>query len=108
MEGFFSKLLLIFFTSLGVVLGAAIIGSLAPILVGQPPLRTMTRIAMEIKIWAIAAAMGGTFSAIEILSQGLFEGQLRIFIKQLIFIVIAFIGAQIGYWIIQTLAGGKS
>ncbi|MDN5326472.1 MAG: hypothetical protein PWP41_1168 [Moorella sp. (in: firmicutes)] len=107
MEGFLPKLLLIFFTALGVVLGAAIVGSLAAILVGQPPLRTMTRLALEIKIWAIAAAMGGTFSAIEILGQGLLEGQFRILIKQLLFIIVAFFGAQVGYWLIQNLAGGK-
>lgn len=107
MEGFFPKLLLIFFTALGVVLGAAVIGSLAAILVGQPPLRTMTRLALEIKIWAIAAAMGGTFSAIEILGQGLLEGQLRVLIKQLLFIITAFSGAQVGYWLIQVLAGGE-
>ena len=107
MDGFFPRLLLIFFTALGVVLGAAIIGSLAAVLVGQPPLRTMTRLALEIKIWAIAAAMGGTFSAIEILGQGIMEGQFRILLKQLLFIIIAFAGAQVGYWLIQNLAGGK-
>ncbi|MGI9862003.1 YtrH family sporulation protein [Moorella naiadis] len=107
MDAFFPRLLLIFFTALGVVLGAAIIGSLAAVLVGQPPLRTMTRLALEIKIWAIAAAMGGTFNAIEILGQGIMEGQLRILLKQLLFIIIAFAGAQVGYWLIQNLAGGK-
>ncbi|CEP65995.1 Sporulation protein YtrH [Moorella glycerini] len=107
MDGFFPKLLLIFFTALGVVLGAAVVGSLAAVLVGQPPLRTMTRLALEIKIWAIAAAMGGTFSAIEILGQGLLEGQFRVLAKQLLFIIVAFIGAQVGYWLIQNLAGGK-
>lgn len=107
MEGFLPKLLLSFFTALGVVLGAAVIGSLAAILVGHPPLRTMTRLALEIKVWAIAAAMGGTFSAIEIISQGLLEGHLRVLTKQLLYIIMAFIGAQVGYWLIQALAGGE-
>jgi hypothetical protein len=106
-DGFFPRLLLIFFTAMGVVLGAAVVGSLAAVIVGQPPLRTMTRLALEIKIWAIAAAMGGTFSAIEILGQGLLEGQFRVLAKQLLFIIMAFIGAQVGYWLIQNLAGGK-
>ncbi|QGP90969.1 Sporulation membrane protein YtrH [Neomoorella glycerini] len=107
MDGFFPKLLLIFFTALGVVLGAAVVGSLAAVIVGQPPLRTMTRLALEIKIWAIAAAMGGTFSAIELLGQGFLEGQFRVLAQQLLFIIVAFIGAQVGYWLIQNLAGGK-
>jgi len=105
-EGFIPKLLLSFFTALGVVLGAAIIGSLAAILVGHPPLRAMTRLALEIKIWAIAAAMGGTFNAIEILGQGLLEGQVRILFKQVLYIIVAFFGAQVGYWLIYALTGG--
>lgn len=107
MEGFLPKLLLIFFTALGVVLGAAVVGSLAAILVGYPPLRTMVRLALDMKVWAIAAAMGGTFSAIEIISQGLLAGHLRVLAKQLLYIIVAFVGAQVGYWLIQALAGGK-
>jgi hypothetical protein len=107
MEGFWPRLLLSFFTALGVVLGAAVVGSLAAILVAQPPLRTMVRQALDMKVWAIAAALGGTFSAIEMINQGIMEGQLSVLVKQLLYIIMAFVGAQVGYWLIQALAGGK-
>ncbi|MDN5347747.1 MAG: hypothetical protein PWP65_1311 [Clostridia bacterium] len=107
MEGFLPRLLLIFFTALGVVVGAALVGSLAAVLVGQAPLRTMARLALEIKIWAVAAAIGGTFAALEVLEIGLFEGQFRALIKQLLYIIAAFAGAQAGYFIIAALTGGQ-
>jgi len=100
------RLLLSFFTALGVVLGAALLGPLAAVLVGQPPLRTMIRQAHNIKMWAVAAAMGGTFSTMEMLSRGIMEGQVRILVKQLLYIMVAFIGAQTGCWLIQGLGGG--
>lgn len=107
METFGQKTLLIFFTSLGVVLGASITGSIAAVFAQVPPLRTMVRIADDIKIWAIVAAIGGTFSAIEILGSGLFEGEIRATVKQLLFIICSFLGASFGQWLITTLAGGK-
>lgn len=107
MEGFFPKVLLIFFTALGVVVGAALAGSLAAVIVGQAPLRTMARLALEIKIWAIAAAIGGTFAALEVLEIGFFEGQFRAVVKQFFYIIAAFAGAQTGYFLITTLTGGQ-
>ncbi|MHB1126736.1 MAG: YtrH family sporulation protein, partial [Bacillota bacterium] len=62
MTSFGPRMFLVFFVALGVVLGAALVGSLAAVLVGEPPIRTMTRLAQEIKIWAIVAAIGGTFT----------------------------------------------
>lgn len=107
METFSQKMLLIFFTSLGVVLGASLFGSVAAVFVKIPPLRTMVRLADDIKIWAIVAAIGGTFSAIEILGSGLFEGEIRATVKQLLFIISSFMGASVGQWLISCLAGGK-
>ncbi|HBT47283.1 MAG TPA: hypothetical protein DEA73_05315 [Peptococcaceae bacterium] len=107
MEGFFPKLLLVFFTALGVILGASLVGSLAALLAGQPPLRTMAQLALDIKIWAMVAAIGGTFTALEVLELSLLEGQFRALVKQLLLIIGAFAGAQVGYFIITSLAGGK-
>ncbi|MBZ4686742.1 MAG: hypothetical protein PWQ96_1031 [Clostridia bacterium] len=107
MDSFAPRFLLVFCTSLGVVLGAALIGSLAAVITGGQPIRIMLKIAYEIKIWAIAAAIGGTFTTIEILESGLFEGELRIVIKQLLYFFSAFLGAQLGYSLIAIIAGGK-
>lgn len=107
MNSFGEKFLLVFCTSLGVVIGAALIGSLATILTGNPPIKTMLKIANDIKIWAIAAGIGGTFTTIEILQTGLFEGHFTVVIKQLLYFVAAFFGAQTGYSIIVAVVGGK-
>ncbi len=105
METFVNKTVLIFFTALGVMLGASIIGSLAAVLVGEPPIGTMLKLAKEIKIWAIVAAIGGTFSTFEVLESGLFQGEVRAVVKQLIYIVSALAGAQFGHYLLLTISG---
>ncbi|MBO8168973.1 MAG: YtrH family sporulation protein [Thermoanaerobacteraceae bacterium] len=107
MESFSQKIFLILFTALGVELGASLVGSLAAVINNGPPLKTMTKLAYEIKIWAIVAAIGGTFTTIEILEMGLFEGELVTVLKQILYIISAFVGAQLGYVIITWLAGGQ-
>ena len=67
----------------------------------------MVRQALSIKLWAIAAAMGGTFSTMEIISQGLFGGRQVVLIKQLLYVIMAFAGAQVACWLVQALAGGN-
>ncbi|MGF7185646.1 type III secretory pathway component EscS [Desulfitispora alkaliphila] len=107
MENFPHKLLLIFFTSLGVVMGAALIGSIAALFTSNPPVKTMIKLANEIKIWAMVAAIGGTFTAFEVLELGIFEGKLLDLAKQVVFIISAFLGAQVGEYLVTTLAGGR-
>lgn len=105
---FEQKMVIIFFTALGVVLGAALIGSGAAIIVRQPPATTMLRLAGEIKIWAMVAAIGGTFTAFEVLESGIFEGEFRAVIKQLLYVISSFAGAQVGYFLILYLTGGRN
>ncbi|NLJ99800.1 MAG: hypothetical protein GX318_01005 [Clostridia bacterium] len=107
MTNFLNKFLLIGLTALGVVLGAALIGSLSVIFTREAPARTMLRLAYEIKIWAIVAALGGTFSTIEVMELGLFEGEITALLRQFIYILGAFLGAQLGYFIIYSLVGGR-
>lgn len=107
METFINKLVLIYFTALGVLLGASLVGSLSAVLVREPPLMTMLKLARDVKIWAIAAAIGGTFSTFEILEGGIFQGEMRSVIKQLFYIVSALAGAQTAHYLILALCGGK-
>lgn len=107
MDSFSNKLILVFFTALGVVLGAALLASLAALITEQPPIRIMTKVAGEIKIWAMVAAIGGTFTTIEILESGIFEGKISDALNQVFLIIGAFIGAQVGQFLISTLSGGK-
>ncbi|KNZ68276.1 Sporulation membrane protein YtrH [Thermincola ferriacetica] len=103
MERFSAKLLFIFFTALGLMLGGSIIGSLSALLTGHGPQRVMLKLAREIKIWAIVAAIGGTFDSLHILESGILEGEVRAVAKQLLFILGAFTGAHLGYIIISAL-----
>ncbi|WP_027363745.1 YtrH family sporulation protein [Desulfotruncus alcoholivorax] len=105
MDVFPNKMVLIFFTALGIIIGAALIGSFAAILCREPPVGTMLKLAREIKVWAIVAAIGGTFSTIEILESGLFQGEVRAVVKQLIYIISALAGTQTGYYILMMLSG---
>ena len=105
METFSHKTVLIFFTSLGMMLGASVVGSLAAVLVGEPPIGTLLKLAREIKIWAIVAAIGGTFSTFEVLESGLFQGEVRAVVKQLLYIISALGGAQFGHYLLLTISG---
>lgn len=107
MPSFWQKSLLIFFTALGVELGGTLIGTLAAVFIGQSPIKTMTKLAVDLKIWAIVAAIGGTFTTIEILEIGILQGQLTAVAKQFIFILSAFWGAHAGLLMITGLVGGN-
>ena len=107
MEAFQHKVILVFCTALGMMLGASLIGSLAALLAKEPPVTTMLKLAREIRIWAVAAALGGTFSFLEVLESGLFEGEVRAMIKQLCFVVSAIAGTQVGYYFLLVLVGDK-
>lgn len=105
MHAFSHKCILIFFTAMGIVLGSSLLGSFAAVLVKEPPMSTMLKLAKEIKIWAIVAAIGGTFSTFEIIESGLFKGELRPLVKQLLYIFVAIVGTQFGYCLIFFLSG---
>ncbi|MGI6704044.1 MAG: YtrH family sporulation protein [Clostridia bacterium] len=105
MLSFLSNIVLNFFIALGVVLGGSVFGALAAVLTGQPPLKTMIDVADSIKIWAIAVALGGTFSSFRVLEQGLFKGEIKSLIRQLLYIFFAMGGAQLGYVILYLIKG---
>ncbi|MDD2553193.1 MAG: YtrH family sporulation protein [Desulfotomaculaceae bacterium] len=102
---FEKNLILIFFTAMGILLGATLVGSLAAVIVREPPLGTMLRLAREMKIWAVVAAIGGTFSTIEILESGILKGEIIAVLKQIFFIVSAMAGTHLGYLIVLAIAG---
>lgn len=105
MVSFISNIILNFFIALGVILGGSVFGALAAALTGQPPLKTMIDVADSIKIWAIAVALGGTFSSFRVLEQGLFKGEIKSLIRQLLYVFFAMGGAQLGYVILYLING---
>lgn len=103
MSHFASTALTNLFIAFGVILGASLCAGLAALINNQPPLKTMVDVAAALKIWAIAIALGGTFSSLEIIEKGVFSGEIRSLIKQLLFILVAVAGANLGYGFIRLL-----
>ncbi|MBP1924274.1 hypothetical protein J2Z76_000127 [Sedimentibacter acidaminivorans] len=103
MSSFFSNLIHNFFLSFGIVVGASIFSGIGAIITNHPPLNAMLDVAGSMKIWAIAASLGGTFSSFSVIEKGLFEGEIKSLIKQCLFILIGLIGANTGYGFIKLL-----
>ncbi len=103
LNAFYTNVTHIFFIAFGVVTGASIFAGIGAIVTDHPPLKTMLEIGGSIKIWALVAALGGTFSSFEIIDKGLFEGEFKSIIKQAIYVVSALVGANIGYSVIRLI-----
>lgn len=97
----------VFFIALGVVLGGSFIGSIGGLLISQPPLKTMAEIADDLKLYAIISAIGGTFTNLRLLEGVFFKGELLIVVELFTILLSAFIGAQLGYWLITIFCGGR-
>jgi hypothetical protein len=102
---FYQNIAYNFFISLGVIIGGCIFGGLAATFNGHPPLKTMLELCEKIKIWAIIVALGGTFPSFKVLEVGIFNGEIRSLVKQVIFILSALAGAHLGYKLIYFLEG---
>ena len=101
--GFFPTFIESYFIALGVILGGSLIGGIAAFLTGQPPLTAVYRLSTDLRIWAIVAAIGGTFDAVYTFERGLFNAETRDIFKQLLVILSALGGAQTGALIINWL-----
>ncbi len=104
-EAFIPTFVNSFFIALGVLLGGSLIGGISAFLLGQPPLTEIQRLADSLRIWAIVAAIGGTFDAVYNFERGLIQGETDSLIKQIFLILAALGGAQTGSLIISWLTG---
>ncbi len=102
-EAFVPTFIHSYFIALGVILGGSLIGGLSAFLIGSPPLTEIYRLSNSLRIWAIVAAIGGTFDAVYSFERGLMQGQTDDIIKQIFLILSAFGGAQTGSVIINWL-----
>jgi len=103
MSNFYTSIINNFLVSFGVVIGGSIFIGIGAILTNHPPLRAMINLANSIKLWAMAIALGGTFSSFAIIDKGLFEGEIKSIIKQVIYIFVALLGANAGYSFIKLI-----
>ncbi len=106
-DRFFVTALLTFCVALGVNLGGSLAGSLGAFLMRRPPLKTMLELSGELKIWALVAALGGTFGVIKSFEAGFFGKQFAGLLRQLLIMGSAFLGAHLGYLIIASLGGER-
>lgn len=96
-----------FFIALGVILGGSALGSIGSfIFQGQPPGHSLLELAEKLKIWALVAALGGTFTAFKAIELGFLSGQPAEIFKQLALILSAFGGAQLGFQLLKYSYGG--
>lgn len=100
-----ATLIIDFFVAFGVIIGGAIIGGIGAFLVGRPPLAVMNDLASSLKIWAIAAAIGGTFDAFTNIERGIFSGAHDNLYKTAFIVFVALCGAHSGTLLIQWLTG---
>src|SRR5699024_12387842 len=80
-------------------------GSIIAFFIVESPYYALSRIAVSLKIWAIVAAIGGTFNTIENLQRGVLDGSTTHLVKQVVIIVSAMVGVKVALrcisWLIQ-------
>lgn len=103
MSVFLCNIIYSFLVSLGVILGASLFAGIGALVNNHPPLKTMLDLAGSIKIWAVAVALGGTFSSFEVIDKGILKGEVRSIVKQIVYILTAILGANTGFSLIKLL-----
>jgi hypothetical protein len=103
MTTFFHNVIYSFLVSFGVMVGASISAGVGAVINDHPPLKTMLNVAGSVKVWAIAIALGGTFTSFEVIDKGLFRGEIKSIIKQAVYILMALLGANAGMNFIRLL-----
>lgn len=102
-EAFFPAFINSYFIALGVMLGGTLIGGLAAFVTGEPLLTEISKIANGLRIWAIIAAIGGTFDTVYSFERGFLQGETKDLLKQFMLILSAMGGAQTAALIILWL-----
>ncbi|MGZ9583238.1 YtrH family sporulation protein [Paenibacillus marinisediminis] len=107
MGTFLSKAILDFCIALGVVLGGSLLAGIASVIALQPPAETMRQVADHIKIWAIVVAVGGTIDPLRVIESNFLSGELNPIFRQLMYILVSFMGAHLGTELIQWIARSR-
>ncbi|MCG7405848.1 YtrH family sporulation protein [Paenibacillus sp. ACRRX] len=107
MGTFLSKAIIDFGIAFGVVLGGSLLGGIASVIALQSPAETMKHIAEHIKIWAIVVAVGGTIDPLRVIESNFWVGNLSPVFKQLMFILVSFLGAHLGTELVQWMCRAR-
>lgn len=101
-----ATLIMNFLVAFGVVLGGSFLGGIGAVLTLQSPAAIMVHWAEKIKIWALVVAVGGTIDPLRFIESHFLEGHLSPVIKQIFFIISAFLGAHMGTQLILWICRG--
>ncbi|WP_155837066.1 YtrH family sporulation protein [Aneurinibacillus terranovensis] len=97
-----------FFVAFGIVLGGSVLGGFAAFLIHKPPLNTMLNLSTHLKIWGLVGALGGTFDSFMQIERVFEEGNISPIIKQIIWIISAFVGAHTSTLLIKWFVQGET
>ncbi|MFD2671449.1 YtrH family sporulation protein [Marinicrinis sediminis] len=103
---FITQMMTYFAISFGVVMGASIFSGIVAILTLQPPGFAMKEVAEKIKIWALVAAIGGTIDPFRQIESNFLDSQYSPAIKQILYIISAFLGAYCANKLMNWLSSG--
>jgi hypothetical protein len=103
MDLIYTKAAFSFFIAFGVVLGGALFAGVGSVFLWTPPRVEMLRVAANLKIWALVAAVGGTIDPMRVIETNVLEGHLSLAVQQIGYILFAFLGAHMGTELIQWL-----
>ncbi|PKR79276.1 sporulation protein [Halalkalibacillus sediminis] len=106
-ERFFAAIIKCFFISFGVLAGGALFGSLSAYITGDPPISELLITAKKLRIWAIVAAIGGTFDAISTFEKGILDASSVELIKQITLIIAAMGGVKAAIILISWITRGE-
>ncbi len=95
-----------FAVAFGIVLGGAVLGGTASLLSGRYPAESMALFAGRLKIWAAAAALGGSLLDVKSLEEGLVGWKPALLLKEFGLLGFAFGGSFAAWWIVEALISG--
>ncbi len=90
-----------FFIAFGVVVGGALLAGMGAFFTWTPPKVEMLKVAANLKIWALVAAVGGTIDPIRVIESNVIDGQISLALRQIGYILLSFLGAHMGTELIQ-------
>ncbi|MEW6082297.1 MAG: YtrH family sporulation protein [Bacillota bacterium] len=102
-----SQLVDAYFIALGVVTDGSLVGALGRLLTGGMPMAAVSDLTERLKLWAVLAALGGTFATLKTLETGLLGGHLMTVAHQMSILASAFLGAHSGYIILTSMVRGE-
>ncbi|MBW5447419.1 sporulation protein [Cohnella sp. CFH 77786] len=101
MSEIYTRAVFCFFIAFGVVLGGALLAGMGAVFAWVPPKDEMLKVATHLKIWALVAAVGGTIDPIRVIETNMAQGHISLAIRQIGYILFAFLGAHMGTELIQ-------